>query len=140
MDTIQRQLDSQAGPSPSIDRRTRPSIDDDYAALRNKLVTEKSLLDKLDEITFPQDLLKEDVHQELKDISESTYVRLGMQQRNSIGNLQHRMHASEFARERLKNQWTRGDEAIRSFIGTRFQMRKDEVDTCLQPSDHFDHY
>ncbi|KAF3554157.1 hypothetical protein F2Q69_00013716 [Brassica cretica] len=52
MDTIQRQLDSQAGPSPSIDRRTRPSIDDDYAALRNKLVTEKSLLDKLDEITF----------------------------------------------------------------------------------------
>ena len=139
MDTIQRQLDSQAGPSPSIDRRTRPSIDDDYAALRNKLVTEKSLLDKLDEITFPQDLLKEDVHQELKDISESTYERLGMQHR-SIGNLQHRVHAGEVARERLKNQWTRGDEAIKSFIGTWFQISKDEVDTSIQPSGDFDHH
>ncbi|KAF3562349.1 hypothetical protein DY000_02015487 [Brassica cretica] len=55
-------------PSPSIYRRTRPSIDDDYAALRNKL--------------------------ELNDILESTYARLGMQQR-MIGNLQHRMHAGE---------------------------------------------
>ncbi|KAF3510230.1 hypothetical protein F2Q69_00006842 [Brassica cretica] len=43
MDTIQRQLDSQAEPSPSIDSRTPPSIDDDYAARRSKLVTEKSL-------------------------------------------------------------------------------------------------
>jgi len=82
MDTIQGQLDSQAEPSPSIDKRTQPSIDDNYAALRNKLVIEKSLHDKLDEINFSQDLLKEDVYQELKDISESTYVRLGMQQRN----------------------------------------------------------
>ncbi|KAF2577292.1 hypothetical protein F2Q68_00004842 [Brassica cretica] len=115
--TIIRLVDSQAELSPSIDRRTRPSIDGDYAARRRKLVTEKSLQDKLDEITFSQDLLKEDVYHELKDISETTYSRLGMQQRN-IGNLQHRMHASEVAREILKNQWTRGDEAIRSFIGT----------------------
>ena len=62
-----------------------------------------------------------------------------MQQR-SIGNLQHRMNASEVARERLKNQWTRRYEAIRSFIGTWFQMSKDEVDTCIQPSGQFDHY
>ncbi|KAF3582099.1 hypothetical protein DY000_02030929 [Brassica cretica] len=108
---IQRQLDSQGEPSPSIDRRTRPSIDGDYTARRSKLVTEKSLQDKLDEINFSQDLLKEDVYRELKDISETTYARLGMQQRN-IGYLQHRMHASEVARERLKNQWSRGDEAI----------------------------
>ncbi|KAF2570055.1 hypothetical protein F2Q70_00003581 [Brassica cretica] len=65
---IKRQLESRAEPSPSIDRRTRPSIDDDYAALQNKL--------------------------ELNDILESTYARLGMQQR-MIGNLQHRMHAAE---------------------------------------------
>ncbi|KAF3603731.1 hypothetical protein F2Q69_00036301 [Brassica cretica] len=113
MDMIQRQLNSQTAPSPSIDRRTRPSIDGDYAAPRNKMVTEKSLHDKLDEITFSQDLLKENVYQKLKDISESTYARLGMQLR-SIGNFQHRMHASE--------------------------MSKDEVDTCTQPSGHFDHY
>ena len=103
------------------------------------LVTEKSLHDKLDEITFFQYLLKEDIYHELKDISETTYARIGMQQRN-IRNLQHRMHASEVARERLKNQWSRGDESIRSFIGTWFQMSKDEVDTCIQPSGHFDHY
>ncbi|KAF2572588.1 hypothetical protein F2Q70_00003599 [Brassica cretica] len=58
LDTIKRQLESRAEPSPSIDRRTRPSIDGDYAALRNNLVTEKSFPNKLDEITFSQDLLK----------------------------------------------------------------------------------
>ena len=62
MDMIQRQLDSQAEPSPSIDRRTRPSIDGVYTTRRSKLVIEKSLQDKLDEITFSQDLLKEDVY------------------------------------------------------------------------------
>ncbi|KAG2257878.1 hypothetical protein Bca52824_077172 [Brassica carinata] len=103
------------------------------------MVTVKALHDKLGEITFSQDLLEEDVYQELKDITESTYARLEMQQHN-IGNLQHRMHAGEVARERLKNQWTRGDEAIRSFIVTWFQMSEDEVDTCIQPSGHFDHY
>ncbi|KAF2599047.1 hypothetical protein F2Q68_00010048 [Brassica cretica] len=59
---IQRQLDSQAEPLPLVDRRTRPSIGN---------------------------LLKEDVYQEPKDISETSYARLEMQQR-SIGNLQHR--------------------------------------------------
>ena len=125
--------------SPSIDRRTRPSIDSDHTPLRGKLVTEMFLQDKLVEITFSQDLLKEDIYQELKDISESTHARLGMQQRN-IGNLQPKMNACEDAREILKNQWTRGDEAIRSFIGTWFQMNKDEVDACIQPSGHFDPY
>ncbi|WZZ08318.1 hypothetical protein YC2023_094239 [Brassica napus] len=72
---IQRQLDSQAEPSPSIYRRTHPSIDGDYTTRRSKLVTEKSLQDKLDEITFSQDFLKEDVYQELKNISETTYAR-----------------------------------------------------------------
>ncbi|KAF2541920.1 hypothetical protein F2Q68_00031242 [Brassica cretica] len=116
-----------------------PSIDGDHTTRRSELVTKKSLQDKLDEITFSQDLLKEDVYQELKDISETTHARLGMQQRN-IGNLQHRMHATEVTRERLKNQWTRGDEAIRSFTGAWYQMSRDEVDTYIQPSGHFDHY
>ncbi|KAL0645494.1 hypothetical protein Bca4012_043785 [Brassica carinata] len=89
----------------------------------------------LDEITFSEDLLKEDIYQELKDISESTNARLGMQQRN-IGNLQHRMNASEVARERLKNKWTRGDEAIRSFIGTWFQMSEEDIDNCFPTSSH----
>ncbi|KAF3542847.1 hypothetical protein DY000_02007747 [Brassica cretica] len=69
MDMIQRQLDSQPEPSPSIDRRTRPSINSDFAALRSKPVTKKSLHDKLDEISFSQGFLKEDVYQEPKDIS-----------------------------------------------------------------------
>ena len=86
---IQRQLDSQAEPSPSVDKRTRPSIGSDYTERQSKLVTEKSLHDKLDKITLSQDLLKEDVYQEPKDISETSYARLEMQQR-SIGNLQHR--------------------------------------------------
>ncbi|KAF2558246.1 hypothetical protein F2Q68_00015491 [Brassica cretica] len=71
--------------------------------------------DKLDEIiTFSQDLLKEDLYQELKDISEKHMPDMEC----IIGNLQHRMHASEISRDRLKNQWTRGDEARRRFIGT----------------------
>ncbi|KAF3544622.1 hypothetical protein DY000_02007875 [Brassica cretica] len=117
MDTIQRHLDFQVEQSSSIDRRTRPSIDSDHTSLRGKLVTKKFLQDKLDEITFSQDLLKEDIYQELKDISESTHARLGMHQRN-IGNLQNRMHVNEVDKEIMKNKWTKADETIRSFIGT----------------------
>uniref|UniRef100_M4F5M2 Uncharacterized protein n=1 Tax=Brassica campestris TaxID=3711 RepID=M4F5M2_BRACM len=62
MDNIQTQLDFQAEQSPSIDRRTCPSIDHDRTSLRSKPVTEKVLHDKLDDITFSQDLLKEDVY------------------------------------------------------------------------------
>ncbi|KAF3537358.1 hypothetical protein F2Q69_00022066 [Brassica cretica] len=54
IDTIQRLLDFQA--------EQPPSIDSDYTPLRGKLVTEKFLHDKLDEITFSQDLLKEDIY------------------------------------------------------------------------------
>ncbi|KAF2559260.1 hypothetical protein F2Q68_00015114 [Brassica cretica] len=54
MDTIKRQLDFQAEQSPSIDRRTRPSIDSNHTPLRSTLGTEKLLQDKLDEITFSQ--------------------------------------------------------------------------------------
>ncbi|KAF2595761.1 hypothetical protein F2Q68_00010556 [Brassica cretica] len=115
IDTIHRQLNFQAEHSPSIDRRTRPSIDSDHTPLRGKLVTEKFLQDKLAEITFSQDLLKEDIYQELKDISESTHAKLGMHQ-PSINNLQNMMHVNEVNKEILKNQWTRGDEAIRNFI------------------------
>ena len=123
MDTIKRQIDFQAEQSPSIDRRTRPSIDSNHTPLRSTLGTEKILQDKLDEITFSQDLLKEDIFQEWKDISESTHAILGMHQR-SINNLQNRVHVNQVDKEILKNQWTRGDEAIRSFIGTWFQMSK----------------
>ncbi|KAF2604913.1 hypothetical protein F2Q70_00025946 [Brassica cretica] len=104
---------------PSIDTTTKLSIDDPSRKLtmftRLWLKVGKIHGLSLDEITFAKDFLKEDIYQELKDISESTNARLGMQQRN-IGNLQHRMNASEVARERLKNKWTRGDEVIRSFI------------------------
>ncbi|KAH0858972.1 hypothetical protein HID58_087233, partial [Brassica napus] len=44
LDTMKRQLESRAEPSPSIDRRTRPSIDGDYAALRNNLTTRLYIL------------------------------------------------------------------------------------------------
>ncbi|CDY12338.1 BnaA06g20060D [Brassica napus] len=31
----------------------------------------------------------------------------------------------------MKNKWTRGDEAIRSFVGTWFQIIKEDVDICF---------
>ncbi|KAF3567347.1 hypothetical protein DY000_02015880 [Brassica cretica] len=106
MDTIQRQLNFKAEQSPSIDRRTLLSIDSDRTSLCGK-----------------------------QDISESTYVRLRMHQ-CSINNLQNRMHVKEVDKEIPKNQWTRGDEAIRSFIGTWFQISKEDVDTCFPTSSH----
>ncbi|KAF2614597.1 hypothetical protein F2Q70_00012084 [Brassica cretica] len=54
-----------------------------------------------------------------EDISKSTHARLGIQQ-HSISNLQKRMHADEVDKEILENQWTRGDEAIRIFVGKWF--------------------
>ena len=46
------------------------------------------------------------------------------------------MHVNEVDKEILKYQWTRGDEAIRGFIGTWFQMSKEDVDTCFPTSSH----
>ncbi|KAF2576431.1 hypothetical protein F2Q70_00003908 [Brassica cretica] len=50
-------------------------------------------------------------------------ARLGMHQ-HSINNLQNRMHVIGVDKEILENQWTRGDEAIRSFIGLGTFWRK----------------
>ncbi|KAF2559271.1 hypothetical protein F2Q68_00016102 [Brassica cretica] len=105
----------------SIDGLTRALIDGRYTHLQGKLVIMKLLEDKLDEINFSQDLMREDAE-------ETIYAKLRMQQ-GCIGNLQNRMHVIGVDKEVLKNQWTRGDEAIRSFIGTWFQMSKDDVDT-----------
>ncbi|KAF3568936.1 hypothetical protein DY000_02015517 [Brassica cretica] len=113
MDMIRRQnaIRSEA----SIDSRTRPSIDSGYKYLKNRLVTLKLLEDKLNEINFFQDLMREDFSERLEDLDETTMARLGMTQHN-INTLQKRMHVSEVDKEILKNQHTRGDEAIRSFI------------------------
>jgi len=75
----------------------------------------------------------------LRNISEITYARLGMLQR-CIGNLQKMMHANEVAKEIMKNQWTRGDEVIRSFVCTWFQMSKEDIDTCFPTSSHLPPY
>ncbi|KAF2570599.1 hypothetical protein F2Q70_00003623 [Brassica cretica] len=106
----------------SIDGLTRPLIDDGYTHMRKRLVTVKLLEDKLDEINFSQDLMREDFSQRYEDLDETTQARLGMHQR-SINNLHNRMHVIGVDKEIFKNQWTRGDEAIRSFNGTWFQIR-----------------
>ncbi|KAF3541730.1 hypothetical protein F2Q69_00022317 [Brassica cretica] len=113
MDMIQRQ--NAVGPEASIDGYTRPSIDDRHASLRERLVTVKLLEDKFDEIIFSQNLMREDFSQRLEDVKETIHARLRMPQ-GCIGNLQNRMHVNEVDKEILKNKWTRGDEAIRSFI------------------------
>ncbi|WZY88276.1 hypothetical protein YC2023_045011 [Brassica napus] len=46
------------------------------------------------------------------------------------------MHVIGVDKEILKNQLIRGDEAIRSFIGTWFQMSKENVNTCFPTSRH----
>uniref|UniRef100_M4F1K6 Uncharacterized protein n=1 Tax=Brassica campestris TaxID=3711 RepID=M4F1K6_BRACM len=123
---IQRQTVVRSEDYPFIDGHTRPSIDTSHTPFRGNLVTVKLLEDKLDEINFSQDLLKEDIPQRLEDIVEATHARLRMQQ-GCIGHLQERMQVNEVAREVMKNKWTRGNEAIRSFVGTWFQMIKEDV-------------
>ena len=54
----------------------------------------KLLEDKLDEINFSQDLIREDFSQRLEDLDETTMAILGMHQHN-INNLQNMMHVSE---------------------------------------------
>ncbi|KAF3575783.1 hypothetical protein DY000_02031559 [Brassica cretica] len=78
MDMIRRQnaIRSEA----SLDGLTRPSIDGGYEYLKKRLVTVKLLEDKLDEINFSQDLMREDFSQRLEDLDETTQARLGMHQ------------------------------------------------------------
>ena len=77
----------------------------------------------------------EDFSQRLEDLDETTQARLGMHQHN-INNLQKRMHVNEVDKEILKNKWTIGDESIRRFIATWFQMSEEDVDTCFLISSH----
>ena len=79
--------------------------------------------------------MKENYSQRLEEIVETTHARFRMQQ-GCIRHLQKRMHANVVAREIMKNQWTRGYEAIRSFVGTWFQMSREDVDTCFSTSSH----
>ena len=93
----------------------------------------KLLEDKLDEITFSQDLMREDFSQRLEDVMETTHTILRIQQ-GCIGHLQKRMHVHEVDKEIMKNKWTGGDVAIRNFVGTWFQISKEDVDTCFSAS------
>ena len=85
MNVIQRQNAVQ--PEASIDGYTRLSIDDRHTSLQRRLITMKLLEDKLDEINFFQDLMREDFSQRLEDVEETIHARLRMQQ-GSINNLQ----------------------------------------------------
>lgn len=89
IDLLQRQNAIGTEASPSIDRRTLPSIDAHDTPFRGRLVTEKLLQDKLDEINFSLGLMKKEINQESKDLSEYTDARHGMQQR-SIENCRRR--------------------------------------------------
>ena len=51
----------------SIDGYTRPSIYNRHASLRGNLVVVKLLEEKLDEIIFSQDLMREDFSQILEE-------------------------------------------------------------------------
>ena len=63
----------------------------------------KLLEDKLDEINFFSNLLKEEISLRVEDILETTHVTLRMHQ-GCIGHLEKRMHANEVAKEIMKNQ------------------------------------
>ena len=131
MDIIWRQITIRS--ESSIDGYTRTSINNRSAFLRGKLVTVKLLEGKLDEINFSQDLRRENFSQRLENVEETIHARLRMQQ-VCIGNLQKRMHVNEVDNEIMKNNWTRGYEAIRISIGTWFQMRRKDADTCFLAS------
>src|SRR5690606_27525466 len=88
-----------------------------------KFAAEGSPEDRLNESAFTQSLMKEDISQRLEDI-RTMAARSRMQQRN-IQNLQERMYSMKVVKEILKNEKTRKDDAVRSFIGTWFQKRKE---------------
>ena len=68
----------------SIESRTRPSIDGGYEYLKKRLVTVKLLQDKLDEINFSQDLMREDFFQRLEDLVKQLWSDLECTSKASI--------------------------------------------------------
>ena len=103
IDIIRRQTEIRGKEYPSIDDHTRPTIDANHTSFRGRLVTVKLLEDKLDEISFFQNLLKEESSHRFEDILETTHARLRMHQ-GCIGHLPKRMHANEVAKEIMKNE------------------------------------
>ena len=65
--TIQQQQTTRARASKSIDGDSHKSIDSRLALFEERL---QSFEDILDNVNFSQDMMKEEINQELKDISE----------------------------------------------------------------------
>ncbi|KAF2566165.1 hypothetical protein F2Q68_00025207 [Brassica cretica] len=116
----------------SIDRRNkistdihhRTSVDD--AANRGRLVPKMT-----------SDM--SDTHYHGEEISADTYSTLRRHQFN-LESLEERLQRMENTTATMKEKWRRGDEAMRDFTGTRFNKRKEEMDTCFLTSPSSQHY
>ncbi|KAF2572119.1 hypothetical protein F2Q70_00002886 [Brassica cretica] len=65
-----------------------------------------------------------------KEISADTYTALTRHQFN-LESLGERLQRIENTTAAMKDKWRRGDEAMRDFIGTWFNKRKGDMDTCF---------
>lgn len=102
-------------------------IDDVPAKYRGELVTKVTSEDKSDTINHGE------------DISDHTYAKL-VRHQFSIECLEERLQNLANTTATMKDKWQRGDEAMRSLIGTWFNKSIEELDTFFPASRCFQHY
>lgn len=118
--------------SPSIDRHNNKSTDIHQQISVDKASNQGRLAQK---ITSNMS----DTHNHEEDISADTYARLIRHQFN-LESLGDRLQNIEDATTIMEDKWRRGDEAMRDFTSTRFNKRKEDMETCFPTSANFQHH
>ena len=116
----------------SIDRRINKSIDTNHSASIDIDTNRGRLVQKT-----TSNMSNTPHHG--KEISADTYAALTIHQFN-LESLGERLQKIENTTSTMKDKWRRGDEAMRDFIGTWFNKREEEMDTCFPTSPTSQHY
>ncbi|KAF3558399.1 hypothetical protein F2Q69_00012942 [Brassica cretica] len=116
----------------SIDRRNNISTNIHHRTSVDETTNQGRLVPKM-----TSDM--SDTHYHGEEISADTYATLRRHKFN-LESLQKKLQRMENTTATMKEKWRRGDEAMRDFIGTWFNKRKEEMDTCFPTSPSSEHY
>ena len=100
-----------------------------------QLATKEMLEEMIAEVYTTQEDMMDDIYRRLDEIYYPIDSRIGWIHK-FIENIEERLDQISDTVERQERQRTKGEKAIRSFVGTWFEMSEEDVETCFSTSSH----
>ncbi|WZY72351.1 hypothetical protein YC2023_004591 [Brassica napus] len=98
-----------------------------------QLATKEMLEEMIAEVYTTQEDMMDDIYRRLDEIYYPIDSRIGWIHK-FIENIEERLDQISDTVERQERQRTKGEKAIRSFVGTWFEMSEEDVETCFPTS------